>query len=200
LLQRGRTGKGDRIDISMLECLAEWTMPPMYVWRGTGRIPERCGVRHNMVVPYGAYACMDGPVMFAIQNEREWRRFTELVMGMPALADDDRFRTNAQRLQNRGELEAIIEARLSSLTRAEAATLLERAEIASGAVNDVSEVWNHPQLAARHRWVEVDSPVGKIPAMLPPHNLQQAAPSMEAVPALGQHTAEILAELGAQEN
>ncbi len=101
LLQRGQTGRGGRIDISMLECLTEWVMPPLYSWQGTGKIPERAGLRHNMVTPYGAYACGDGPVNFAIQNEREWRRFCEQVMEMPRLADDARFAGNGCRLENR---------------------------------------------------------------------------------------------------
>jgi len=200
LWNRERTGAGERIDISMLECLAEWMMPPLYWWHGSGQIPPRCGVRHNMIVPYGAYRCADGSVNFAIQNEREWRRLCERVLGMPALADDERFATNAARLRNRVELEALIEERLGRDTRAEVLRRLDEAEIANGAVNDVAEVASHPQLAARGRWVTVDSEVGSIPALLPPHNLQHAPAILGSVPALGQHTREILAELGFEEN
>jgi itaconate CoA-transferase len=200
LLNRERTGAGERIDISMLECLAEWMMPPLYWWHGAGEIPARCGVRHNMIVPYGAYRCADGAVNFAIQNEREWRRLCEHVLELPALADDERFRSNAARLRNRVELEALIEESLSRHTRTEALLRLDEADIASGALNSVSEVANHPQLAARGRWVTVNSPAGEIPALLPPHNLQHAPSALGAVPALGQHTREILAELGFEEN
>jgi len=200
LLNRQRTGAGDRIDISMLECLTEWMMPPLYWWHGSGQIPQRCGVRHSMIVPYGAYRCADGAVNFAIQNEREWRRLCDQVLGMPALADDERFAGNAARLRNRAELEAMIEERLGRDTRAEVLVRLDQAGIANGAVNDVAEVAGHRQLAARGRWVSVDSPVGSIPALLPPHNLQHAPPRLGAVPALGQHTREILAELGFEEN
>jgi crotonobetainyl-CoA:carnitine CoA-transferase CaiB-like acyl-CoA transferase len=111
LYNRNTTGKGERIDISMLECLTEWMMPALYVWHGTGRVVERAGVRHNMIVPYGAYACADGDVMFAIQTEREWRRFCVDVMENAGLADDSRFATNTKRLENRTELEAMIETR-----------------------------------------------------------------------------------------
>ncbi|HWZ42480.1 MAG TPA: CaiB/BaiF CoA-transferase family protein [Candidatus Saccharimonadales bacterium] len=196
LLQRERTGKGDRIDISMLECLTEWMMPPLYVWLGAGAVLARAGMRHNMIVPYGAYACADGAVMFAIQHDREWQSFCNHVLAMPGLAADPRFATNANRLQNRVELESLMEDHFARHTRVEVQSWLEQAGIPTGMVNDVPTVATHPQLAARGRWVEVDSPAGAIPALLPPHNLQNAPPQMGAVPALGEHTREILAELG----
>ena len=196
LLNRAKTAKGDCIEISMLECLTEWMMPPIYVWLGTGRIPERVGIRHNMVAPYGAYACADGLVNFAVQNDREWRRFCEQVLCMPAIADDPRFLSNESRLHNRAALESLIGERFKQSARVELLGLFEAAGLATGAVNDVPAVAQHPQLAARQRWVDVDSPVGVIPALLPPHNLEHVEPRMGAVPALGQHTQEILTELG----
>jgi len=196
LINRGRTGKGERIEISMLECLAEWMMAPIYVWRGTGKSPQRAGARHNMIVPYGAYSCADGIVYFSVQNDREWRRFCSVVMERPALAEDQRFVTNEQRLRNRVELETLIEERLGALSRSEVLRLLDQASIANSQMNDVAGVVNHPQLVARHRWVDVDSPVGVIPALIPPHNLEHSATRMGPVPALGEHTQEILAELG----
>ena len=200
LLNRQRTGAGERIYISMLECLAEWMMPPLYWWHGTGQVPERCGVRHNMIVPYGAYRCADGAVNFAIQNEREWRRLCDQVLEMPALAEDQRFASNAGRLQNRVALESVIEERLGRDTRAEVLGRLDQAGIANGSVNSVAEVAGHPQLAARGRWATVDSPAGRIPVLLPPHNLEHAPASLGSVPGLGQHTREILAELGFDES
>ncbi len=196
LLNRAKTGKGERIEISMLECLTEWMMAPIYVWRGTGRAPERAGARHNMIVPYGAYACADGMVFFSVQNEREWRRFCSVILALPALADDDRFATNEKRLRNRVQLEKLIEERLSPLKRSELLGLLDQASIANSQMNDVAGAVSHPQLAARRRWVDVDSPVGPIPALIPPHNLEHTPSRMGAVPALGEHTREILAELG----
>jgi itaconate CoA-transferase len=196
LIRRERTGSGERIDISMLECLTEWMMPPLYVWQGTGAIPDRAGVRHNMIVPYGAYECADGAVIFAIQNEREWRRLCTQVLAMPDLADDDRFATNAARLQNRVELEGLIEERFAKHNRGDMLARLEQADIPTGAMNDVPAVAGHPQLASRGRWVAVDTPGGTIPALLPPHNLAHVAPRMGAVPGLGEHTREILDELG----
>ncbi len=193
LYARERTGVGDRIDISMLECLTEWMTPALYVWQGAGRIVQRAGVRHNMIVPYGAYACADGDVMFAIQTDREWRRFCSVVMQSPRLADDPRYATNASRVANRVDLEAMIETAFRSLQRADVIALLEEADIATGAVNDVPAVASHPQLAARRRWTQVESPGGDIPALLPPHNLQSAPSRMGRVPSLGQHTNDVLA-------
>jgi itaconate CoA-transferase len=195
LWKRERTGYGERIDISMFECLTEWMMPPIYVWLGTGDIPARVGVRHNMIVPYGAYRCADGSVNFAIQNEREWSRFCTDVLHLPALVHDERFTINAQRLKNRTELEALIEQQFARLSVSEVIARLDHAEIANGSVNDVRAVASHTQLAERGRWVKVPSPNGMIPALLPPHNLMGAPPHMGAVPALGEHTQQVLAEL-----
>jgi crotonobetainyl-CoA:carnitine CoA-transferase CaiB-like acyl-CoA transferase len=179
----------------MLECLTEWMMPALYVWQGAGRVIPRAGMRHNMIVPYGAYTCADGDVMFAVQTEREWRRFCEIVMGTPELADDGRFMTNAYRVENRAVLEAIIDVRFAEATKSAMMKLLARADIPTGRVNDVPAVASHEQLSARNRWATVDSPGGPIPALKPPHNLQRVAARMGAVPALGQHTDEVLAEL-----
>jgi itaconate CoA-transferase len=195
LRNRDRTGKGDRIDISMLECLVEWLTPQLYVQMATGSPPERAGLRHNMIVPYGAYPCADGEVMFAIQNEREWRRFCEIVMQRPTLADEPLFATNAGRLTNRQALETLIERAFEAEPVGRVTERLERAEIANAAVNDLAGVARHPQLTARDRWTEVESFAGPIPGLLPPHNVGGAPPRMGRVPALGEHTATVLAEL-----
>jgi itaconate CoA-transferase len=197
LLKRERTGRGDRIDISMLECMTEWMMPPLNVFNGTGKSPQRAGVRHNMVVPYGAYHCVDGDVLLAVQTDREWRRLCSNVLHAPALADDPRFVSNELRVANRVALEALIETTFGALTRANVIALLEGADIPTGAMNDVAQVAAHPQLAARGRWTGVESPGGEFSALIPPHNLASAPSRMGAVPALGAHTAEILAELEA---
>ncbi len=195
LLQRHGPGKGERIEISMLESLSEWMMPPMYSFIGQQRTPGRAGLRHNMIVPYGAYACRDGQVMFAVQNGREWQQFCAGVLQHPDLAADPRYRSNELRLQGRAELEAEIEAAFALLSRAEVMARLDAAGIASGSVNEVQDVVDHPQLRARQRWTSVETEAGPIPALLPPHNLASVTPVMGRVPALGEHTAEVLAEL-----
>jgi formyl-CoA transferase len=179
----------------MFECMTEWMMPPLNVWQGTGKSPLRAGVRHNMVVPYGSYRCADGEVMLAVQTDREWRRLCVTVLEAPALADDPRFVSNALRVANRVPLETVMEAHFSRLTCARVIALLEAADVPTGAMNEVGAVAAHPQLAARGRWVSVRSPGGEFSALLPPHNLHGAPSRMGAVPALGEHTREILAEL-----
>jgi crotonobetainyl-CoA:carnitine CoA-transferase CaiB-like acyl-CoA transferase len=170
--------------------------PALNVWHGTGRIVERVGVRHNMIVPYGAYACADGDVMLAIQTDREWRRFCDEVMGDAQLADDARFVSNANRVAHREPLEAMIEAQFKRQPRAAVIARLEKADIPTAAINDVPAVAAHPQLAARQRWARVESANGSFQALVPPHNLRHAPPRMGRVPALGEHTQEILTELG----
>jgi crotonobetainyl-CoA:carnitine CoA-transferase CaiB-like acyl-CoA transferase len=195
LLNRAKTGRGDRIDISMFECMTEWMSPPLYVFQGTGVAPKRAGIRHNMVVPYGAYACKEGSVMFAVQTDREWRRLCEHVLGDVTIAHDSRFATNEVRVKNRAVLETLIENTFAVKTVEEVAALLKRAEIPTGAMNDVAAVAAHPQLAARARWAEVASPRGAFSALVAPHNLRGAPAAMGSVPALDEHRAEILAEL-----
>ena len=196
LLKRERTGRGDRIDIAMLECLTEWMMPALYAWQGTGSVPARVGVRHNMIVPYGAYACADGPVLFAIQTQREWHRFCDHVLGAPDLERDPRFATNPDRLANRGALEGLIETCFARLTRSDVLARLERADIATATINDVPAVAGHPQLAARGRFATARVGGAPAPALVPPHNIAGVAARMGAVPALGEHTAEVLSEIG----
>ncbi|MEO7083392.1 MAG: CaiB/BaiF CoA-transferase family protein [Gemmatimonadaceae bacterium] len=195
LYSRERTGRGDRIDISMLECLAEWMTPALYVWQGTGKILPRGGVKHNMIAPYGAYHCLDGDVMFAVQTDREWKRFCGEVLDAPFLAGDSLFATNALRVTNRAELESIIEGWCHSRKRDDVIARLDAADIPTGAINDVPAVVGHAQLAARGRWTTASAAGRVIPALIPPHNLKSVVPRMGRVPSLGEHTTEILMEL-----
>ena len=188
LYRRERTGRGERIDISMLECMTEWMMPPLYTYLGTGRGPARAGLRHNLIVPYGAYPCADGQVLFAVQSDAEFRRFCEAVLHDASLSDHTYYLTNAARLVHREALETRITSVLAVLPVVEVVARLERGGIANAVVNDVAAVAAHPQLAARERWTTVQSFVGEIPALLPPHNLASSPPVMGRVPALGEHT------------
>ncbi|CAN7758211.1 MULTISPECIES: CaiB/BaiF CoA transferase family protein [unclassified Variovorax] len=196
LLQRGQTGKGQRIDISMLESLAEWTSYPLYYAFEGAAPPPRTGASHATIYPYGPFPTGDGNmVMLGLQNEREWASFCETVLQRPALTADPRFTANFKRVAERDALRRIIVEAFSSLTRAQVVERLELAQIANAQVNTMNDVWAHPQLKARGRWTEVGSPNGPLPAMLPP-GTWDVGPRMDPVPALGQHTDAILAELG----
>ncbi|WP_020654697.1 CaiB/BaiF CoA transferase family protein [Massilia niastensis] len=197
LLQRAKTGRGRHIDISMLESLVEWTSYPLYYAFDGAPPPPRTGASHATIYPYGPFPAGDGKtVMLGLQNEREWALFCEKVLRAPELAADPRFASNSKRNAARLELRALIVDAFAALTAADVVARLDEAQIANANVNTMSEVWAHPQLAARGRWTEVASPVGNIPALLPPGSWEEQAPRMDAVPALGQHTDAILAELG----
>jgi crotonobetainyl-CoA:carnitine CoA-transferase CaiB-like acyl-CoA transferase len=196
LLQRGQTGKGQHIDISMLESLAEWTSYPLYYAFDGAPPPPRTGASHATIYPYGPFATGgDGTVMMGLQNEREWAKFCELVLQQPAVATDPRFAGNAKRVANRDALKALITEAFESLTAPQVVERLEASQIANARVNTMQEVWAHPQLKARERWRQVGSPAGMLPAMLPPGTWDDG-PRMDPVPALGEHTDAILAELG----
>ena len=197
LMHRQQTGQGQRIDVSMLESLAEWMSYPLYYAFDGATPPPRTGASHATIYPYGPFAAGDGKtVMLGLQNEREWKVFCEKVLLQPGLALDERFSTNARRSAQREVLSSMILQAFSTLTAPEVAQRLETAGIANAQVNTMAEVWAHPQLKARGRWTEVDTPAGTIPALIPPGSWQHGAPRMDAVPALGQHTEAILGKFG----
>jgi itaconate CoA-transferase len=196
LLQRAQTGRGQHIDISMLESLVEWTSFPLYYAFDGAAPPPRSGAAHATIDPYGPFPAGDGgTVMLGLQNEREWVRFCTTVLQQPALAGDPRFAGNSRRVAERAALHEIIIAAFASLTTAQVVERLEAAQIASARVNSMAEVWAHPQLQARGRWREVGSPAGPLPALLPPGSWNEG-PRMDAIPGLGEHTDAILGELG----
>jgi crotonobetainyl-CoA:carnitine CoA-transferase CaiB-like acyl-CoA transferase len=196
LLQRGQTGKGQRIDISMLESLAEWTSYPLYYAFEGAAPPPRTGASHATIYPYGPFPAGDGAtVMLGLQNEREWVSFCDKVLQQPELAKDPRFTANFKRVAERTALRRIIVDAFQPLTGAQVVERLELAQIANAQVNTMKDVWAHPQLQARGRWTEVATAAGPVPAMLPPGSWD-TGPRMDPVPALGEHTDAILAELG----
>ena len=197
LLLRGKTGEGSHIDVSMLEAMGEWMGYPMYYAFDGAPPPPRTGASHASIYPYGPFVAGDGKtVMLGLQNEREWKAFCDAVLQRPEVATDARFDSNAQRNAHRDALQALILQEFSTLSAAQVVERLDQAGIANARVNDMADLWAHPQLAARQRWIEVDSPVGRIPALLPPGVNSAFDYRMDAVPAVGQHNAAILAELG----
>jgi itaconate CoA-transferase len=197
LIQRGRTGKGCTIDISMLESMAEWMSFPMYYAYQGAPAPARAGASHATIYPYGPFPAGDGKiVMLGLQNEREWVQFCDKVMQQPALAKDPRFTSTALRSAARRELYDLICEVFSALTAEQVIQRLDDAQIANAMLNDMQGLWQHEQLSARERWVDVMSPTGAVPALKPPGSGSAWYPRMDAIPALGQHTHEILRGLG----
>jgi itaconate CoA-transferase len=197
LYRRAVSGEGAEIQISMLEALAEWVMPAAYVAEYTGRAPGRAGARHNFIVPYGGYRVGDGSsVNLAVQNDGQWRRLCAIVLRRPDLADDPRFKTNELRLKYRDEFEPLLESLLADDTRASVEARLVEADVPFGTVNSVEDVLQHPQLEARERWFEIQSPVGELRAFHHPMNIVGLERPASSVPAIGEHTAQVLRELG----
>ncbi|MGW3831882.1 CaiB/BaiF CoA transferase family protein [Streptomyces microflavus] len=198
LLRRGTTGRGGPVEVSMLDALAEWMGHPLHQGMHGAPLPPRTGLAHSVIAPYDAYGTADGEqVLLSVQNDREWRRLAEQVLVRPELADDPDFATNTARTANRKRTDEVVGRALARLTGREALDALDAAGIACARLNTVADVAAHPQLAARDRWREVESPVGPLRALLPPITLPGGAePSMGAVPALGEHTDELLRALG----
>jgi crotonobetainyl-CoA:carnitine CoA-transferase CaiB-like acyl-CoA transferase len=196
LYERDRTDVGRSIDVSMLECLAEWLMPSAYQQMYLGKVPPRAGMRHAAIVPYGPYRTADGMVNLAVQTDGQWQRLCTIVLGRSELAADPRFQTNERRVQHRTVLDPLIEEILGSETRVAVVARLDAADVPYGALNDLADLVAHPQLAARERWLEVASPAGPVTALAHPLNLVGMPQRLGAVPALGEHTAEVRRELG----
>jgi itaconate CoA-transferase len=207
LVERQETGTGRALEVAMLDALAEWMAVPALYERYAGGTPRGAALRHPTIAPYGSYETVDGrSILVAVQNDAQWRRFCALVLELPAAADDPRFSSNPRRVANRDELEAMIGDRLGRLDRSSLVARLERADVPFGSVNGVGDLIAHPQLAARGRWIEVATPSGV--AILPRSPLDgvarggsagaagAAAPEPGPVPSAGEHTAEVLHELG----
>jgi crotonobetainyl-CoA:carnitine CoA-transferase CaiB-like acyl-CoA transferase len=197
LMQRAKDGLGRKIDISMLECMVEWMGFPLYYTYGNAPGPARAGASHAAIYPYGLFSTGDNrQVMLGIQNEREWANFCEKVLRKPEVATDPRFVNNSLRTQNRDALRDIIHESFSTLTADDAISLLEKSKIANANVNSMNDVWEHPQLKARERWTEVNTPNGVVPALLPPGSSD--AHELKPVPDVGEHNNSILKELGVE--
>jgi len=181
----------------MLESMAEWMSFPLYYAYDGADPPVRAGASHATIYPYGPFPTGDGKtVMLGLQNEREWAVFCDKVLEQPALKSNPEFSSGPRRSVARKALYAVIVEAFSKLTAEQIVARLDAAQIGNARMNDMHDLWDHAQLRARRRWLEIDAPVGKIKAMLPPGLPESFEPRMDPVPALGQHTDAILGELG----
>lgn len=197
IIQRGKTGQGSHIDVSMLEALVEWMGYPMYYSMDGATPPVRAGASHAAIQPYGPYETGDGTVVIlGVQNEREWLRFCDVVLGQAELATDPRFDSVARRSEHRQALQALIGQVFAGLSGAQVTQRLDEAQIANSRMNTMAEVWAHPQLQARQRWASVGSPSGPLPVLWPPASQSAFEPFMGPIPQVGEHTEAILQELG----
>ncbi|KJY44092.1 carnitine dehydratase [Streptomyces sp. NRRL B-1568] len=195
LYERERTGTGSAVSVSLFDALAEWMAHPYYTQAYGGTPLTRSGARHPSISPYGHYRCGDGAHVFlSVQNEREWAALCERVLRQPELVHDPRFADNPQRHVHDDELTVVIERCFASHTADGLSALLDGAGIANARLRTVAEFADHPQLAARDRWRDFDSPVGRLRGLLPPVEVAGREAAMGAVPALGEHTAAIRAE------
>ena len=193
LIGRGITGRGRHVAVSLYHALADWMNVPYLQFAYGGHTPQRCGLNHPTIAPYGDYACADGKsVLFSIQNETEWLSFCTAVLGDAAIADDPRFATNTQRVRHRPELDVLIRAAFGQHPRETVIAGLEQARIAYGRVSTLEDLKAHPQ----NRHTVVETPAGPV-TMLAPGALCDGMPArLGPVPALDQHGAALRREFG----
>ncbi len=197
LLRRVQTGEGGHVDVSMFDAVVEWMGYPLYTTMYTGAAPPRSGLGHAAIVPYDGYPTREGGrLLIGVQNDRQWGAFVRDVLEKPELADDPRYATNVARVARRAEVDGMIGEVTRTLPAADLVARLDAAGIPNAALNEVDDVANHPQLEARNRWREVETPGGPIRAVLPPITLDGETPRMDPIPELGEHTDAILRELG----
>lgn len=195
LYHRPVTGIEGTLEVSLFDSLAEWMGNPAYYAGHSGASPIRSGANHPSIAPYGPHPCSDGRSVFlGVQNEREWASFCEQVLLRPDLISDSRFLSNSSRVANRAALDRAIAMVFTELRSDEVIRRLESAGIANARMNSISEFLEHRQLGERDRWRVIGSPVGDIKALIPPVVIRGLEPRMGDVPALGQHTAAVMAE------
>jgi itaconate CoA-transferase len=194
LIERGMTGRGKGLKVSLFDGVADWMNVPLLFHEGTGKAPERIGLAHPSICPYGAFPTSDGAlVLIAIQNEREWAEFCARFMDEPDLPQRAGFETNVSRVANRSVVDGHIAAVFARLTRAEAATKLRAANTAYGFVNDVAALSHHPAL----RRATVQIPGGEVALAAPPVLFSDGVRALGPVPAIGEHSVAIRAEFTA---
>ncbi|MXW97999.1 MAG: CoA transferase [Acidimicrobiaceae bacterium] len=196
LYRRQAIGEGASIEVSMLESIAEWTAAPTYAAVGKGSVPPRAGHRHTIIAPYGMYPMSDGElVMIGVQSNRDWADFAEHVLCDPALSDDPRFADNSDRIANIDDLEALITSVFTSVSPEELMQRLRAGRVAHSFVRDPMALWQHDQLRARDRFMQVTTPTGSTEVYKPPFNLSDAGDPDTTVPALGEHALDLITEL-----
>ena len=200
LINRGVTGAGDILEVSMLEALGEWMSQPYFFAEYSGQPPARTGAQHASIAPYGPFSTSDGRVFFGIQNEREWANFCATTLEKPEIASDSSFDSNNNRVAHRHELHKVINEVFATLTTHETINRLDTAGIANAQLRDMAGFSQHPQLAARGRFVDTDSPVGPLRSLLPPVTSRTMASAMGRVPQLGEHTDAVLQEFAHPKN
>ena len=196
LVHRGNTGEGTAVEVSLFDALIEWMGHPINYGLYTGEGPVRAGDSHPSIYPYGSFAAANGRVQFGIQNQREWEAFCAQVLQRPEVETDSRFATNDDRHLHRSDLAAVIEDVFKTLTVREVAQLLDDAGIANGRVNNIADVIDHPNLVERDRWRTVESAGESIRTLRPAAIMHGHDEPMGPIPSVGQHTADILRELG----
>jgi itaconate CoA-transferase len=191
LYHRERSGEGSAIAVSLFDCLAEWMTVPLLHYEYGGKAPERVGLKHPSIAPYGAFATADGKqVVISIQNEREWRNLCEKVLERSEMATDSRFDSNTRRVANRPALDGEIAAILGRIPQAELLSKLSQAKIAFASVNSVAELSRHQQL----RRAGVNSPTGPLDLVAPPVRSGNEEFNAGPVPGVGQHSRSIREE------
>lgn len=197
LYVRATTGASRAVSVSLFDALAEWMGSPAYYTRYGGAAPERVGAEHATIAPYGPFTAGDGrSLVIAVQNDREWQSFCDRVLSRPEVAALPQFATNADRVAHRDDLNALIAARFADVTCDELLALLDSAGVAYAGLNTVEDFIAHPVLRERGRWRVVGTAAGPVEALLPPGVIDGVEPRMDPVPALGEHTAQVLRQLG----
>ncbi len=195
LIARGISGQGCALEVSLFSGAADWMNVPLLYFEGTGRAPQRLGLAHPTICPYGAFPTADGSlVLISIQNEREWARFCDVVLGAPDLAAADGFASNNARVANRAAVDLRIGAALVRLSREEAAAQLNAAGTAYGFVNTLADLATHPALVR----TDVDTPAGPARIVAPPVLIDGRVRSLGPVPAIGEHSARIREEFASR--
>jgi formyl-CoA transferase len=196
LVRRGQTGEGAVVDVSMFDAAVEWMGHPLYMQLYGGRQIPRMGLSHAAIAPYDAYPTADGQILIGVQNDRGWRALMTDVFGHPEYAADPRFVTNVDRVANREQCDAVVASFTSGWPTAQLDERLAQTGIPAAQLNDTADLVEHPQLAERDRWRTVGTETGDIRALLPPMTFRDVELPMGAIPALGEHTDSVIAELG----